>query len=118
VRHSFDRCDIACPGTDHQSHQLSDDIALWEHLVWGGWSLCAARVQANGAVDPNDPLNALIQDIKLAPKVNGLVQYAMDVTILMPTDLSKSNHVMLFDVPNRRFSAQPGLYHGGERMAG
>lgn len=56
---------------------------------------------ANGAVDPNDPLNTIIQDIKLAPKVNGLVQYSMDVTILKPTDLSKSNHVMLFDVPNR-----------------
>ena len=54
---------------------------------------------ANGAVDPNDPLNAIIQDIKLAPKVNGLVQYSMDVTILKPTDLTKSNHVILFDVP-------------------
>src|SRR5438874_13412494 len=51
---------------------------------------------ANGAVDPNDPLNGIIQDIKLAPKVSGRVQYSMDVTILMPTDLSKSNHVMLF----------------------
>jgi hypothetical protein len=28
---------------------------------------------ANGAIDPNDPLNAIIQDIKLAPKVSGLV---------------------------------------------
>jgi hypothetical protein len=31
---------------------------------------------AKGAVDPNDPLNAIIQDIKRAPKVNGLVQYS------------------------------------------
>ena len=68
---------------------------------------------ANGAVDPNDPLNALIQDIKLAPKVNGLVQYAMDVTILMPTDLSKSNHVMLFDVPNRGNRLLPGGFNIG-----
>jgi hypothetical protein len=35
---------------------------------------------ANGAVDPNDPLNAMIQDIQLAPKVGGLVQYSMDLT--------------------------------------
>jgi len=56
---------------------------------------------AVGAVDPSDPLNAIIQDIQLAPKAGGLVQYSMDVTILMPTDLSKSNHVLLFDVPNR-----------------
>jgi hypothetical protein len=68
---------------------------------------------ANGAVDPNDSLNALIQDIKLAPKVNGLVQYAMDVTILMPADLSKSNHVMLFDVPNRGNRLLPGGFNIG-----
>ena len=30
---------------------------------------------ANGAVDPNDPLNAIIQDINLASTVSGLVQY-------------------------------------------
>jgi hypothetical protein len=35
----------------------------------------------NGAVDPNDPLNAVIEDIQLAPKVSGLVQYSMDVPI-------------------------------------
>jgi hypothetical protein len=68
---------------------------------------------ANGAVDPNDPLNAIIQDIKLAPKVSGLVQYSMDVTILMPTDLSKSNHVMLFDVPNRGNRLLPGGFNIG-----
>jgi hypothetical protein len=68
---------------------------------------------ANGAVDPNDPLNAIIQDIDLAPKVNGLVQYSMDVTILMPTDLSKSNHVMLFDVPNRGNRLLPGGFNIG-----
>ena len=68
---------------------------------------------ANGAVDPKDPLNAIIQDIKLAPKVNGLVQYSMDVTILRPTDLSKSNNVMLFDVPNRGNRLLPGGFNIG-----
>jgi Alpha/beta hydrolase domain len=68
---------------------------------------------ANGAVDPKIPLNAIIQDIDLAPKVNGLVQYSMDVTILMPTDLSKSNHVMLFDVPNRGNRLLPGGFNIG-----
>jgi Alpha/beta hydrolase domain len=68
---------------------------------------------ANGAVDPNEPLNAIIQDIKLAPKVSGLVQYSMDVTILMPTDLSKSNHIMLFDVPNRGNRLLPGGFNIG-----
>ena len=68
---------------------------------------------ANGAVDPNDPLNAIIQDIQLAPKVGGLVQYSIDVTILMPADLSKSNHVMLFDVPNRGNRLLPGGFNIG-----
>ena len=68
---------------------------------------------ANGEVDSNDPLNAIIQDIKLAPKVGGLVKYSMDVTILMPTDLSKSNHVMLFDVPNRGNRLLPGGFNIG-----
>jgi len=68
---------------------------------------------ANGAVDPNDPLNAIIQDIQLAPKAGGVIQYSMDVTILMPTDLSKSNHVMLFDVPNRGNRLLPGGFNIG-----
>jgi hypothetical protein len=68
---------------------------------------------ANGAVDLYDPLNSLIQDINLAPKVSDLVQYAMNVTILIPTDLSKSNHVMLFDVPNRGNRLLPGGFNIG-----
>jgi Alpha/beta hydrolase domain len=68
---------------------------------------------ASGTVDPNDPLNAIIQDIQFAPKAGGLVQYSMDVTILMPTDLSKSNHVMLFDVPNRGNRLLPGGFNIG-----
>jgi hypothetical protein len=57
---------------------------------------------ANGAVDPTDPLNAIIQDIDLAPKVNGLVQYSMDLTILMPTDLSKVIMSYCSMFPNKR----------------
>ena len=73
---------------------------------------------ANGAVDPHDPLNAIIQDINLASTVSGLVQYSMDVTILMPTHLSKSNHVMLFDVPNRGNRLLPGGFNiGGSTTA-
>jgi hypothetical protein len=68
---------------------------------------------ADGAVDPTNPLDAIIEDIKLAPKVSGLVQYSMDVTILMPTDLSKSNHVMLLDVPNRGNRLLPGGFNIG-----
>ena len=60
------------------------------------------RGTAYGEVDPNDPRNAVITDIKLAPtNPNGMVEYSMDISILMPTDLSKGNHRTLLDFNNR-----------------
>ncbi|HTP53003.1 MAG TPA: alpha/beta hydrolase domain-containing protein [Anaeromyxobacteraceae bacterium] len=55
-----------------------------------------------GEVDPEDEHNAIIQDIKLAPRnSNGKVDYAMTFSLLMPIDLSKSNHTLIYDVVNR-----------------
>ncbi|MGO8971312.1 MAG: alpha/beta hydrolase domain-containing protein [Myxococcaceae bacterium] len=55
-----------------------------------------------GEIDPNDEHNAIIQDIKLAPRnAQGKVEYAMTFSLLMPIDLSKSNHTMIYDVVNR-----------------
>ena len=49
--------------------------------------------KAFGELDPNDPKNAVIVDIALAPKnANGKVEYAFDFYILKPIDLSKGNH--------------------------
>lgn len=57
---------------------------------------------AYGEVDPNDPRNEVIQDIKLAPRnARGKVEYHMDFNILRPIDLSKSNHTIIYDVVNR-----------------
>jgi hypothetical protein len=53
--------------------------------------------KAFGELDPNDPKNAVIVDIQLAPKnANGRVEYAFDFYILKPIDLSKGP---LKDVP-------------------
>jgi hypothetical protein len=41
----------------------------------------------------------------------------MDVTILKPADLSKSNHVMLFDVPSRGKRLLPGGFNIGDSIA-
>jgi hypothetical protein len=58
--------------------------------------------RAYGEVDPNDPRNAVITDLKLAPtNANGMVEYATDVFILKPLDASRSNHRLFFDVNNR-----------------
>jgi hypothetical protein len=56
---------------------------------------------ATGEVDPRDPLNAIITDIGLASRSHGKVQYSFTFSVLMPVDLSKSNHTLLYDIVNR-----------------
>src|SRR4030095_13802976 len=58
--------------------------------------------KAYGELDPNDPKNAVIVDIKLAPRnARGKVEYAFDFYILKPIDLSKGNHKVMYEPPNR-----------------
>ncbi len=58
--------------------------------------------KAFGEVDPKAPGNALIQDIQLAPKnARGMVEYATDIDIVRPVDLSKSNGILFFNIVNR-----------------
>jgi hypothetical protein len=57
---------------------------------------------AYGEVDPNDPRNAVIVDLDLAPKnADGRVEYAHNFYILKPLDLGKGNHKMMYEPPNR-----------------
>jgi hypothetical protein len=56
---------------------------------------------AYGEVDPSDPKNAVITDLQLAPQVNGKVQYQFNFYILKPLDLSRGNHKMVYEPPNR-----------------
>jgi len=58
--------------------------------------------KAFGEVDPRDPKNAVIVDIGLAPKnASGNVEYAIDFYLLKPIDLSKGNHRVFHEAPNR-----------------
>src|SRR4029434_3693612 len=58
--------------------------------------------KAYGELDPNDPKNAVIVDIKLAPRnARGRVEYAFDFYILKPIDLSKGNHKGMYEPPKR-----------------
>ncbi|HEY3150504.1 MAG TPA: alpha/beta hydrolase domain-containing protein [Candidatus Binatia bacterium] len=69
---------------------------------------------AFGEVDPNDPLNAVITDIQLAPRNGrGMVEYSMDFSITKPIDLSRGNGTILYDVPNRGNIRSPELNVGG-----
>jgi len=58
--------------------------------------------QVYGEVDPGNPLNSLIQDIKLAPlNSRGMVEYVSDFIILKPADINRANGLMFLSLPNR-----------------
>src|SRR5436190_6103202 len=66
----------------------------------GQYQTLAGR--AFGELDPNDPHNAIIQDIKLAPRnARGMVEYTASFQLVAPVDLAKSSGLMWHDVPNR-----------------
>ncbi len=57
---------------------------------------------AYGEVDPDDPHNAIIQDIELAPRnARGMVEYSTGVYIIKPIDMSKGNEMLFYNVHNR-----------------
>jgi len=58
--------------------------------------------KAFGEINPADRHNNVIVDIGLAPRnANGKVEYSFDFYILKPTDLSKGNHKVFYEAPNR-----------------
>lgn len=54
-----------------------------------------------GAVDPTDPRNAVIADIDLAPRENGMVRYRSTFFLLRPVDLARANGKIFYDFGNR-----------------
>jgi len=67
-----------------------------------------------GEVDPNDPLNAVIVDIDRAPRnARGMVEYSTDFQLLIPTDLSKGNHRLVYDITNRGGPNALTIYNDG-----
>jgi hypothetical protein len=70
---------------------------------------------AYGEIDPRDPLNALVQDIELAPRnARGMVEYSMGISILKPVDMSKGNRTLLYETVNRGRKNLPFLNIGGD----
>jgi hypothetical protein len=58
--------------------------------------------QAYGEVDPADPHNAVIQDLRLAPRnARGMVEYVTSVEMLKPIDMAHGNHVLFLELANR-----------------
>src|SRR5262245_18006183 len=66
----------------------------------GQYETLAGR--AFGELDPDDPHNAIITDIRLAPRnANGKVEYVATFFLVKPIDMSRSSRLMWHDVPNR-----------------
>ncbi len=60
------------------------------------------RGKAFGEINPDDPRNAVITDLNLAPRnLRGNVEYSTDIYILKPIDLAKGNHQLFVEVNNR-----------------
>ncbi len=70
---------------------------------------------ALGEIDPKDPLNALIQDIALAPKnARGMVEYSTDISILKPINPLNGNRTLLYETVNRGRKNLPFFNIGGD----
>src|SRR5262249_53417870 len=104
------------PAADARITQISitSSTAAFGGAVFGSVGTYQNLVgTAYGEVDPNDPLNAIITDIALAPRnAQGMVEYSMDFSIFVPSDPSKGNHTLLYDVVNRGNMSIPALNIG------
>ena len=79
--------------------------------------------KAHGELDPNDPKNALITDIKLAPRnARGKVEYVATFSLMKPIDMTQSSGVLIYSVVNRGNGAAAAERRGArlarERLAG
>lgn len=72
------------------------------------------RGKAFFAVDPKLAANQTVIDLELAPRNDaGLVEFATDVELLAPKDLSKANGAILYDVNNRGGKLALGVFNTG-----
>src|SRR5262249_47676877 len=67
---------------------------------------------AYGELDPQHPRNAVIVNIDKAPRnTRGCVEYDTDVYIMRPTDVSKGNRKLLYEVNNRGRKRLLAIFH-------
>ena len=99
---------VLCSAPSAQARVTQVVIKATESPTFGGKSFGAVgqyeRIsgQIVGEVDPNDPVNAVMVDIGLAPKnSNGTVTYSTDFQILRPIDRTKGNKRLIYEITNR-----------------
>jgi len=108
---------VAASAADARITKLK--IVAKESPTFGGYSFAGVGQyeklvgKAYGELDPNDPRNSVIVDIKLAPRnARGKVEYAFDFYILKPINLSKGNHKVMYEPPNRGRKTHGSLNRG------
>lgn len=70
-----------------------------------------------GALNPADPHNMIINDIKLAPRdAGGRVVYRASFKLLKPIDMGTASGLLVYDVPNRGHGAVTAFPQGHVSM--
>jgi Alpha/beta hydrolase domain len=106
---------LCAPAVDAKITKVQ--ITVHENPTFGGYEWPGVGKyekivgRAFGELDPANPQNAVIVDLALADIAatptspgklpNGRIQYAFDFYILKPVDLSRGNHKMMYEPPNR-----------------
>src|SRR6202162_3203943 len=108
---------VAAPAADARVTKIQ--ITSKQSPTFGGYAFEGIGAyekivgKAFGELDPKDAKNAVIVDIQLAPKnADGKVEYAFDFYILKPIDLSKGNHKVMYEPPNRGRKTHAALNRG------
>jgi hypothetical protein len=59
------------------------------------------RGRAFGELDPNDPHNGIVTDIKLGADADGKVRYETTFNLVKPVEMNRASGFLWHDVPNR-----------------
>src|ERR1700754_1341517 len=107
---------LLAPGLVTQARIIRIEILSRESPCFEGRIFGAAgayeklRGRAYGEIDPTLPQNAVITDIRLAPRnTRGMVEYSMDIYLLRPLNAASGNHKLFAEIPNRGSKLFGGL---------
>lgn len=110
-----------CAGSAAEARIVKIEIANKVSPAYDGKSFGAVgqyellEGTAYGELDPKDPLNAIIQDIELAPRnARGMVEYSTDIGIVKPIDMAKGNRTLFYEDVNRGNKNTPSFNVGGD----
>lgn len=83
------------------------------------WGLAGAyetvKAKAHFAVDPDNPANRIIADIRRAPRnADGEVEFSADVYLIKPVDLERGNRTVLLEINNRGNKGMLGMFNRAE----